>query len=240
MGRADTPPQCCRSSGGSPPRVPEPPIDQESWWQSLWQCGRRNGPRKSELAGRRTRRNLRRRAHPGRAPSAPRCPGRAGPAVSGRGWGQRSNLPTWAPSSGHPGRLPARRLRVAGGDPLDGRRRTWRRPHLGGRSGPLGSGHQLGLGRPSGQRRRGASKVLLGVELVGGRSPTPAFASTCRRSAARDRLAEPVGHSSPGPSRTPWGSWRRPGWPEGARKATAEPATVTRSHRRLPGGSVHA
>ena len=37
-------PQCCRSSNGSPPRVPEPPIDQESWWQFHWPSGRCNSP----------------------------------------------------------------------------------------------------------------------------------------------------------------------------------------------------
>jgi hypothetical protein len=44
-GAERTPTQCCRSSNGSPPPVPEPPIDQESWWQSHWQSGRRNRPR---------------------------------------------------------------------------------------------------------------------------------------------------------------------------------------------------
>jgi pimeloyl-ACP methyl ester carboxylesterase len=44
------PPQCCRSSSGSPLHVPEPPIDQESWWQSLWQSGRRDGPRQERTS----------------------------------------------------------------------------------------------------------------------------------------------------------------------------------------------
>ena len=41
-GRASSP----STSTLTPPRVPEPPINQESWRRCLWQSGRRNGPRR--------------------------------------------------------------------------------------------------------------------------------------------------------------------------------------------------
>ena len=73
----------------------------------------------------------------------------------------------------------------------------------------------------------GASTVLLGVELIG-----VEIADTHFRIRRRVRSEDPADlGSSPGPSRPPLASWKRPGWREGARKAAAGPAT---GHRPPP------
>jgi hypothetical protein len=99
----------------------------------------------------------------------------------------------------------------------------WRQPE---RSGGLVAGGLDDLGAAVVLLRRALSKsrqwVLTALRASGDLQTVNSSGTASPRPATRSSLA---------PSRPPSASWKRPGWPPGARKATAEPAT---GHRPPP------
>jgi hypothetical protein len=99
----------------------------------------------------------------------------------------------------------------------------WRQPE---RSGELVAGGLDDLGAAVVLLRRALSKsrqwVLTALRAGGDLQTVNSSGTASPRPATRSSLA---------PSRPPSASWKRPGWPPGARKTTAEPAT---GHRPPP------